>query len=564
MTRPADELHRAANAALAAGELDQAADRYGELLRCHPGHGGALLGLGLVAQAQGRPEVALSWLDAAATQSGAAWQVHNARAVALAALGQPEPALAAFDQALVLQPDEASLHLNRGTALAVLQRDEAALASFLHAAALSPGTLAAWRDAGTMQMRLRRFPEALATFDQLLARAPDLAAAHRKRGEALLELSRPAEALAAFDAAAARAPLDTDGLITRAAALAVAGQGAAALAVLDGVLAEHPHSVPAHWTAAFVGLATGDYPRGWREYEWRWHRAVAPDDARYPPGTLWLGDRPLAGRTILLHAEQGFGDTIQFCRYAPLVRAMGARVILEAPAPLLLLLRTLAGPDELVATGCALPPFDLHCPLMSLPLACGTTLATVPAAIPYLAIYQDRADLWRTRLGPRRGRARIGLAWSGLTSFKGDRSRSAPLQDLAALVRPGFDFVGMQRDVRDADLAAADALGIRLFGPAIRDFADSAALAGEMDLVISVDSAPAHLAGALGVPLWLLLPRLAEWRWLQDRTDSPWYPGATLFRQRAPGDWPELARRVGHALDARWPPDPATPLEPPS
>ncbi len=546
----AHDIHRAANAALDAGAWDDAAGRYADLLRQEPGHGGALLGLGLVAQRQGRFAAALVWLDRAAQQPGAVWQVHNARAVTLSALDRPVEALAAFDQALSLAPEEAALHLNRGTALAVLKQDAAALDSFLRAASLAPGNLAAWRDAGTMQMRLRRFPEALATFERLAERAPDLAAAHQKRGEALLELCRPAEALAAFDAAAARGPVATDAMITRAAALAVAGRGGAAMAVLDGVLAEQPDSIPAHWTAAFVGLATGDYQRGWREFEWRWRHAVTPDDARYPPHALWLGGEPLAGRTILLHAEQGFGDTLQFCRYAKLVRAMGARVILEAPAPLLLLLRTLAGPDELVATGYPLPPFDVHCPLMSLPLACGTTLDTVPTGIPYLAIYQERAEAWRARLGPRTGAARIGLAWSGLTTFKGDRSRSAPLAALAGLIRPGFDYVSVQKDVRDTDLAAAASLGVRLFGDATHDFADSAALSGEMDLVISIDSAPAHLAGALGLPVWLLLPRLAEWRWLQDRSDSPWYPAATLFRQQAPGDWEELGHRVGRALDA--------------
>jgi hypothetical protein len=291
----------------------------------------------------------------------------------------------------------------------------------------------------------------------------------------------------------------------------------------------------------------GDYERGWREFEWRWKdpgNAVHARNFRQP---LWLGREDLAGRTILLYAEQGFGDTIQFCRYVPMVKALGARVVLEAPAPLLPLLRTLAGVDELVAFGAALPPFDVQTPLMSLPLAFGTRFETIPASVPYLACDPVRVEKWRALLGPARG-LRVGLAWSGNAALQSDNVRSARLAALAPLFRDGVEYVAVQKDVRPHDVADAERLCVRMFGAETRDFADTAALISLMDVVVSVDSAPAHLAGALATPVWVLLYYAAEWRWLMGRDDSPWYPTARLFRQQVALDWGEVAGRVGDAL----------------
>ena len=537
----------AANAAFAAGDLDGAAAHCAAVLDHTPDHSAALAGLAMTLQRRGRFADALPLLDRALRQPGAPWQVHNARAATLAALDRPAEALDAFGQALALAPDEPSLHLNRGIAQLTLQQDEAALASFTRAVTLAPGLQPAWHNRAILELRLWRFDDALASCDRLVAWHPDRAGPHLMRGKALLELLRHADALTALDMAATLGPLPADAQVNRAAALSAVGRGAEAIAAIDAVLQLDPAYVPAHWTAASICLSHGDFARGWREYEWRWRDSTHRDPPRDFGRPLWRGDQPLAGRTILLHAEQGFGDTIQFCRYAPLVRARGARVIVEAPAPLLPLLRTLDGPADLVAAGEPLPPFDVHCPLMSLPLAFGTSAETVPARIPYLAASPDRTAVWAKRLGPRT-RPRIGLAWSGLAKYKADRARSAPLRALATLIHPGFDYISVQRDVAPGDLPAAAAFGIRLFGEHIADFADSAALTAAMDLVISVDSSPAHLAGALGRPVWIMVPYHAEWRWLRDRSDTPWYSTATLFRQHAPFAWEALATRIGNAL----------------
>ena len=539
----------AALAAHHAGRLDEAERLYRRILRAEPEHFDALHCLGIIQHQAGRNERALGFFERALRTNRQSSQLHNNRAATLNALNRAPEALASLDQALALNPRDPTLHYNRGNTLMTLQRDAEALASFTRAVTLNPAFLPAWQNRAVTETRLGMHEAALATCDRLIALQPGAALPHRTRAEALLALHRPAEAIADLEAAAADPGLENVG-VNRAYALHAAGRGGEAMQAVDAALATNPELALAHWNAASICLALGDYGRGWREYEWRWSDPSFRGKRRAFPQPLWLGAEPLAGRTILLHAEQGFGDTIQFCRYVPLVKAYGARVLLEAPPPLLPLLQTLAGMDELIPWGAPLPEFDMHCPLMSLPLAFGTTLGTIPDETPYLAADPARAALWSGRLGPPRG-PRIGLAWSGSAVFKGDVTRSAPLSALSGLIRPGFDYVALQKDIRPADAQAARALGVRMVSQHITDFAEAAALTSVVDLTISVDSAPAHLAGALGQPVWLLLHNPAEWRWLRDRSDSPWYPTARLFRQTTALDWPELAARAGDALD-RW------------
>jgi hypothetical protein len=264
---------------------------------------------------------------------------------------------------------------------------------------------------------------------------------------------------------------------------------------------------------------------------------------------MWLGGDPVAGKTVLLHAEQGYGDTLQFCRYAPLVAALGATVVLEVPLALKPLLGSLRGVSLLVAKGGVTPAFDLHCPLMSLPLAFATRLDTIPADVPYLQADPVRRQAWRQRLDEvsAPGRCRVGLAWSGNPRHNNDENRSIRLEQLAPLYGLDATFVSLQPLVRERDKACLAQSGIVNPGAELTDFADTAALMDALDLVICVDTSVAHLAGALGRPLWVLLPRVPDWRWLLDRDDSPWYPTARLFRQDKPGDWPAT---IGNAVQA--------------
>jgi hypothetical protein len=289
----------------------------------------------------------------------------------------------------------------------------------------------------------------------------------------------------------------------------------------------------------------GNFEEGWREYEWRWrHEEISQiSGIRYFEQPLWLGKEPLKNKTILLYAEQGLGDTIQFCRYIPLVGALGAKVILEVPASLVHLLKNLDGVGQIVARDDKLPGFDYQCPLLSLPLAFKTTLDTIPLC-PQIITNKGKVALWKGLLG-QKVKPRIGLVWSGSTTHKNDHNRSLTLTKLLPYLSPNYEYVSLQKEVRDIDkgLLNGDEV-IKNFGAILQDFTDTAALCELMDLVISIDSSVAHLAATMGVPTWLLLPYNPDWRWLLDRDDSPWYPSLNLYRQPIIDDWSSVLEKI--------------------
>ena len=271
----------------------------------------------------------------------------------------------------------------------------------------------------------------------------------------------------------------------------------------------------------------------------------------FPQQSLWLGEQPIEGKTILLHAEQGFGDTIQFVRYVPLVAALGAKVIIEVQPALKMLLSAVKGADKVIGKGEKLPPFDFHCPLLSLPLAFKTRLETIPASTPYLSVPEERVAIWASQL-PKSQMLRIGVVWGGNPDFVNDRTRSIGLARLAPLLSmPGFQFVSIQKDLRagDQEILHNHPQLIHL-GDKLADFSDTAAIMSRLDLVISSDTAPVHLAGALGRPVWVLLDHVSDWRWMLDRDDNPWYSTARLFRQPKVGEWESVVMRVADELSA--------------
>ena len=373
------------------------------------------------------------------------------------------------------------------------------------------------------------------------------------RGNALVRLNRPTDAIVAYDAALRIAPENARLLTNRAHALRRLDRVEEAAAELARATGLRPDFAEAHFELALAQLALGDFVHGWREYEWRWDTAVFAPHRRTFTSPLWTGAQPIAGKTVLLHAEQGFGDTIQFARYLHLVARLGARVVLEVQPELLALFTGFAGVASVIAQGQKRPRFDLHCPLLSLPHSVGTRLDSIPADAPYLAVSGERARHWEQRLsGPR---PRIGLVWAGASSHPNDLNRSIPLAVLAPVLRRDGCFVSLQRDLRAGDDAILRELGnVVRFGEELADFADTAALLAGLDLVVTVDTAVAHLAGALGKPLILLLPYAADFRWLRGRNDSPWYPSAQLIRQQRFGDWSDavaqLAGRLGEVVAA--------------
>jgi hypothetical protein len=351
----------------------------------------------------------------------------------------------------------------------------------------------------------------------VLARRPDSFETFSHRGSALAELHRFGEALASYDQAVALSPEFAD----------------------------------AHWNAALLRLLLGDFQAGWRGREWgRKCKGVGFVERSFTQ-PLWLGEAPLAGKTILLHSDEGLGDTIQFARYAPLLAARGARVILEVDATMHGLLSGMDGVALCVPRGGSeVYDFDLHCPLSSLPLACRTGLATIPAARYLPAPPRAVVEAWQARLGPRKG-LRVGLVWSGNPAHGNDRNRSMSLRALAPLLDCKASFVSLQKEPRPADRAyLQERGGIVDLTAHLVSFVETAALISCLDLVITVDTSVAHLAGALSRPTWILLPYTPDYRWLLDRSDSPWYPTARLFRQGATRDYADVVESVRIELQA--------------
>jgi tetratricopeptide (TPR) repeat protein len=542
-------LHRA-------GRLAEAEGIYRRILAIDPDHFDSLHLLGVIAHQRGRHAEAVAQIDRALERDRNSVIALNNRGNALLAVKRCEEALASYDRALALCPDYADALCNRGAALHELRRYEEALESCERVLAMRPDFAEAYSNRGNTLRELQRFDEALESCERALALRPDLAAAHFNRGNALHELQRFEEALESHDRALTLRPDYAEALTNRGVALHELMRFDEALASYRRALAVRPDYAEAHYREAITRLLTGDFAGGWRKYEWRWRIAQLAGAFRDFAQPLWAGSHEIAGKTVLLHAEQGLGDTLQFCRYVPLVAQRGARVIVEVQPPLAALLRALPGAARVVERGEALPDFDLHCPLLSLPLAFATRIDTIPAATPYLAAPADKVRAWRQRLGDR-ARPRIGVVWAGgprpelPDANRVDRQRSLAFTQLAPIFQvEGCAFYSLQKGDQAVRQLRESALRHRVIDhtDALADFADTAALVENLDLVISVDTAVAHLAGALGKPLWLINRHNTCWRWLLDRDDSPWYPSARLFRQDATRRWDRLIGRVADSL----------------
>lgn len=479
-------------------------------------------------------------------------EAHYNRAIALQSLERFDDALAGFDAAASLRPDYQVAQLGRARMSLQLGRPADALAAFQRAVDNDPGNADLLNNRGLLQRQLGRLGDALATFERALQARPDFAEALSNRGLVLHELDRFEEALADYDRALKIKPELPDAHVNRGNALRELLRHEEALAAYDRALGIKPDLEAVYLNQSLSRLVLGDLVGGWPRYEWRWQtdQSVAPERPFAQP--MWLGKEPLEGKTVLLHAEQGMGDTIQFCRYARFVADKGAKVVLAAQAPLKPLLEGLEGVDRIIVPGELPPAFDYHCPLLSLPLAFATTLETIPAGRGYIHIagprFDARLDEWKARLGSD-DRPRIGLVWSGNANHKNDRNRSVALSSVVRILSDRARFVCLQNEIRAADATVLEQRGdIERFDAELVDFAETAALIAHLDLVVSVDTSVAHLAAAMGKPVWLLLPFNPDWRWLLAREDSPWYETVRLFRQARLGDWEETLSKVGHEI----------------
>ena len=532
------------------GQLREAERIYARVLKAAPGHFDALNLLGAVKIQQGQfgeaqrlfsaaikvnPRIAAAWCNLGQAQY---------------ALKRPADALQSFDMARALAPEDVDILYQHANALLALDRPRETLAELEIVLARKPQHFEARLNSGLAQAKLENLERALADFESALALVPQHPVAHFNRGVVLIKLGRYDEAAAANERAVAAAPDYVAAWLNRGMALAQLRRFEEAIASYGEVLARRKDNADAHFNRALALLTIGDYRHGFEDYEWRWHRTGVPTP-KNRGRRLWLGEFPLAGKTILLHAEQGLGDTIQFVRYAPLIAAQGAKVVLEVQPELKSLLSRLDGVRAVVARGEAPPPFDVHCPLGSLPLARKTELPVVPAQIPYLSAERTHLQKWSARI-EKLPRPRIALAWAGNPAHDNDRNRSIALSTLAPLLAKPASFVSIQRDVRNADAAQlAATTQLTHLGGALADFNDTAAVLALCDLLITVDTAPAHLAGAMGRPVWVLVPFAPDWRWMLDGKITPWYPSARVFRQSDLADWNAVIARVAAALQAR-------------
>jgi tetratricopeptide (TPR) repeat protein len=546
-------------------------------------HAGTLHLMGLLSLHAKQYDHAVEWISRAIRQQPKP-EYLTSLGTTLLHQGRREEALKTFDKAVQLDPNDADLWSNLGNILAEMQRPADAILSYQHALKLNPRHWDAAHQCGhllnrlqrfeealshfslcdelkpnhaaTLQMRalmlhaLRRFEEALADNRRALALDPANVEACNNTGTDLQSLGRHEEALSWFDRTLKLRPNFVETLENKAISLVELQRFDEAFATCHQARAIDPSRAVAEWNLALLQMLTGNFEAGWVGREARWKMAAF--SAGYPriSQPMWLGAEPIAGKTLLVFSDEGIGDAIQFARYVPVAAARGARVVLVVQDVLYPLLSELAGVSQcLPKSAGTLPAFDLHCASSSLPLAFATRLDTIPAEKSYLpAAAAPRVQAWEERLGAH-DRLRVGLVWSGNPKHHKDRNRSIPLRALAGILDVDATFVSLQKDPRPDDRTALlERSEIIDLSADLTDFAETAALAACLDLVITVDTSVAHLAGALGRPTWILLPYTPDYRWLLDRDDSPWYPTVRLFRQNASRDYASVIERVRSAL----------------
>jgi tetratricopeptide (TPR) repeat protein len=525
------------------GKLEAAAKAYREILRQDPDDIDTLHLLGAVTAQLGDAQAGLELIDRAIALDPGCADFHNNRGLILAGLGRVEDAIAAHRKAIELKPDYAEAQNNLGNALVRINKFDEAEAAFRRTLALNPDYANAHSNLGVLLHRQNKFEEAIASYREAIGLHPNHAEARSNLGAALREIGEMDQAIEAYKSAIAIDKSCMDAYANLGAALHDIGRHEEAVAALQRAIELNPQAHFPHYNLALSLLQSGDYQRGLEEYE---HRAYAVASRQKFPSPPWDG-RELGGKTILIHAEGGFGDGIQFARFVPMVRARGGVPILLVQQELVRVLSTLEGKPTVLAKNQNPPLFDVQCPLMSLPRAFGLTPQNIPAK-PYLSADPSNAALWPARLGPDR-QQKIGLSWAGSPKHRNDRNRSIPLESLAPLGKiTEARYVSLQPERLES---APVGLEIWHSSQYLHDFADTAGLIAHLDLVISVDTAVAHLAGAMGKKVFLLLPKVADWRWMRDRTDSPWYPTIRIFRQQEAGNWAPVIAQVAEALKSQ-------------
>ena len=536
-----------------AGRLDAAEQIYQRILQVEPDQPDALHFMGVLTAQLGRHQAAVDYITRAIAVRPNAAPYHLNLGLAYQASQKLDEAIASYRRALQLQPEFVEAHCNLGNALIEQGKLAEAVACYHRAIELRPDFAEARSNLGKAHLEQRKLDEAAACCRRALQLKPGLAEAHCNLGNALLEQGKLEEAVACYLRALELKPDFPEAHCNLGDAFFLLSRLDEAAACCRRALDFNPDYADAHMGLAVLELLRGDLGHGWPEYEWRWRTKQMPPRSFLQP--RWDGGS-LTGKTILLHAEQGLGDTIQFVRYAPLVKRLGSMVILECQKPLLPLLATCPGIDRLVAQGDVLPDFDAHAPLLSLPTILRTSLDTIPAAVPYLFAAPALVEHWREKLRTVSG-YKIGISWHGQPGYGSRLARKIPLQQFASLAEiPGVRLISLQKGAPRKELAQArERFPLLELGDEVDQaacaFLDTAAIMMNLDLVVTSDTAVGHLGGSLGAVVWIALPRPPDWRWLLDRSDSPWYPTMRLFRQKISGDWTGVFQEIQDALRKR-------------
>jgi len=532
------------------GQLAQAQAIYEEILKSQPKHFDSLHLLGVIAYNNKNFQKAAELIGKAIEIFPRNAAFFNNRGNALKELKQLEAAVSSYDQAITLKPDYADAYFNRGNALKELKQLETAVSSYDQAITLKPYYADAFYNRGIAHQELKQYEAAVSSYDRAISLKSDYAEAYNNRGNALKDLKQHEAAVLSYNRAIVIRSDYAEAYRNRGVALQELRQLEAAVASYDLAIALKPDYAEAYLNKSLTLLLDGNFSIGWELYEWRWKLGSVTCPQRDFQQPLWLGKESIAGKTILLHSEQGFGDTIQFIRYAQLVADLGARVIIEIEKPLEGLLKQLAGVSELVIQGSVLPPFDYYCPLLSLPLAFKTALPSIPCSKEYLrSNHTSKQKYWANKLGDKK-KIRVGIVWSGSSEHKNDSNRSILLADFIQHLSQECQYVSLQKEIRDIDKSTLQCNpNILHFGEELQDFSDTAAICELLDLVICVDTSVAHLCGAMGKATWVLLAFCPDWRWLLERDDSPWYPSVKLYRQPSIGDWGSVLENVSADLE---------------
>jgi len=516
--------------------LEQAKVLYEEVLKLNPHHSDALHLLGLIFLSYKDFETSLELINQSIALNSQYATAYANRGVVLQELQRYEEALESYNSAIALNPNHADTYFKRGNVLRRVRRYEEALASYVQALRINPNHADILFHCGNILHVLHKHEEALKLYQKALSINPNHASVYSNLGNVFKALERYDEALKSYNQAIALQPRHADAHSNRGYLLQELKQYDEVLKSYDQAIIIDPNHSDAHWNKSLLWLLLGDFKQGFEEYEWRWTQESFTSLKRNFTQPLWLGVEDIKGKTILIYEEQGLGDTLQFCRYIEHVSRRGAQVIFEVREPLYHFLQHLNGVDQCILWGEPLPEFDYYCPLLSLPLAFKTTLTTIPNT-PHLNVDALKVMYWQETL-KHITKPKIGLVWSGGTVHKNDHHRSITLEMLLRYLPQEYDYISLQKELRQIDQPTLEnSTNVHFFGNELHDFTDTAGLCACMDLVISVDTSVAHLAGSLNKETVILLPFAPDWRWLDNKEDTPWYPSAHLLRQTHINDW---------------------------